>query len=195
MDAPAPLVVRTTALVAASLSPLLVHGALSLDVPGLVAARWNILGRLVGFSLVAASALPHTLAYVTLLSAFAITLLPGREPLVTWLARRISGPLGAEMVAYTRQVTWAWTLFFAAQLLVSLLLVCLAPLGVWSFFVNVLNFPLVALMFAAEYAFRRVHLRDPPRQTVSDLVRVFGYIKESFAKSAAPAGARTTDSC
>lgn len=173
---------RMTAFGVLSLSPLLVHGALSLGVPAQVAARWNFGGQLVTASLVAASALPHTLAYAVLLSTFAISLLPGRDPVVTWLARRLSGPLGKPMLAYTRGVTWAWCLFFAAQLLTSLSLFTWAPLAVWSFFVNLLNLPLVGLMFAAEYAFRRVHMRDSPRHTLADMIRAIGYLRERFSR-------------
>jgi hypothetical protein len=181
MRSSAAAVGRMTALAVLSL-PLLVHGALSLDLPAHIAAVSTIAGRLLAVGLVAASAAPHTLAYLALLPAFAITLLPGREPLVTLIARRVSGPLEGEMMAYTRGVTWAWCIFFAAQLLTSFVLFWSAPLGMWSFFVNVLNLPLVALMFVGEYAFRGLYLRDPPRHTLADIRRAVGYFKESFSK-------------
>lgn len=173
---------RTTTVGLLSLAPLFIHGALSLGVPAQVAAHSIMGGQLVTLSLVAASALPHTVAYVVLLSTFAISLLPPREPVVTWLARRVSDPLGEAMTTYTRGVTWAWCLFFAAQLLTSLLLLLLAPLAVWSFFVNVLNLPLVALMFAAEYGFRSIHIRDTQGHTIADMIRAVRYLKENLSK-------------
>ena len=45
--------------------------------------------------------------------------------------------------------------FFATMAIVSSLLFFLAPLAVWSAFVNFLTLPLVALMFVAEFLVRR----------------------------------------
>ena len=56
--------------------------------------------------------------------------------------------------AYTRTVTWAWTLYFGGISGLSLLLFWLAPVAVWSAFANLLGVPLLALMFAGEYAVR-----------------------------------------
>src|SRR6185436_6251882 len=42
---------------------------------------------------------------------FGRTLLPGREPLVTFIARLVHGPLPAPIMRYTRNVTRAWTAF------------------------------------------------------------------------------------
>ena len=144
--------------------------------------------RLVGFSLVAASAIPHSLAYLTLSVTFAISLLPGRDPLITALARKMYDPIPAAMVVYTRGATAAWACFFAAQLLTSLVLFLSVPIGIWSLFVNVLNLPLVVAMFAAEHAYRMVHLKDAPRHSWSDVLRIMGYVADGVAKGAARTG-------
>ncbi len=122
-------------------------------------------------SLIAASAIPNFGINIALLASFGASLRGGREPLVTTLARHVRGPLSAELATYTRRVTLAWSLFFAAQIAVSLALLLCAPLALWSFFVNVLNLPLLAAMFAAEYAYRRLRFRDLPRERLSDVVR------------------------
>ena len=159
--------------------PVLVHVTMAVWArPG---SAWT-LGRLVDLGLVAASARPHTLIYLTLLATFVVTLLPGRDPVITALARRMYGTIPQDMVVYTRGVTWAWSGFFAAQLVTSLALFLWAPLTAWSFFVNVLNLPLIALMFAAEHAFRMVHLRNAPRHSFADFLRMVGYIKESLSR-------------
>jgi uncharacterized membrane protein len=90
-----------------------------------------------------------------LLWFFARTLAPGREPLVTAIARFVRGRLDPEVERYTRHVTWAWCAFFAANAAVSAVLAALAPLSAWSVYTNVLATPLFVLMFAAEYAYRR----------------------------------------
>ncbi|WP_297492730.1 hypothetical protein [Acidocella sp.] len=125
------------------------------------------LGGLFKLGFVTVSALTHWGLYASLLATFALTLRPGREPLITGMARRLHGPLSTEMLRYTRKVTIAWALFFAMQLAVSVGLFCFAPLTFWSFFVNILDIPLVIVMFAVEYAIRLRVLCDPPRHSLA----------------------------
>lgn len=124
-----------------------------------------------GFAL--ACGLPHAAANLALLWLFGRTLAPGRTSLITRLATTVHGRLSPEVAAYTRRVTFGWTLFFAAQLVVSLLLYMLAPMAVWSLFINVLNGPLVALMFLGEYAWRHLRYRDFPHATPMQAIRAF----------------------
>lgn len=133
-------------------------------------------------SLVAASAIPHTLAYLGLLAVFGTSLLPGRDALVTALARHMHGPISDEMAAYTRKLTWLWCVFFGAQLLGSLFLFLFAPLATWSFFVNVLNLPLLVLMFVAEYALRGFGLPNPPRHGLAYMTGMVAFIREKMSK-------------
>jgi len=97
---------------------------------------------------------PHIVVNLLLLSFFARTLRAGREPLVTQIARHEHGTLPPDIELYTRQLTWAWSIYFAAMALISLLLFALAPISAWSWFANLLNIPLLLLMFVAEYAYR-----------------------------------------
>ncbi|HWE74745.1 MAG TPA: hypothetical protein VG328_16420, partial [Stellaceae bacterium] len=99
-----------------------------------------------GLSLTAMPGVPHALTYSSLLIGFGSTLLPGREALLTRVVVAVRGPMPPAMLRYTRRVTFAWCCFFAAQLIASLLLYLFAPLEVWSFFVNVLNLPVILLM-------------------------------------------------
>jgi uncharacterized membrane protein len=121
-------------------------------------------------SLVTVSALTHWVIYAGLLATFGSTLRPGRDALITAMARRMHGPISDELAVYTRRVTWAWCGFFAVQLTTSVGLFVFAPLVVWSFFVNVLDIPLVATMFGAEYACRLHCLSDPPRHSLAAIV-------------------------
>jgi uncharacterized membrane protein len=114
----------------------------------------------------AAYYLPHVLFNLALMVLFGHTLLPGREPLITLFARRVHGTVPPEIVTYTAQVTWLWTLFFAATALVSVLLYQFAPLPVWSVFANVLSIPLVILVFVGEYLFRLYHIRNFPHVSI-----------------------------
>jgi len=119
----------------------------------------------------AVSGLTHAAANLVLLWYFARTLRAGNEALVTRLARRVHGSLAPPLAAYTRRVTVAWCAFFAAQLAVSILLFALAPLELWSMYVNLLNVPLIALMFAGEHLYRRLRFPDHPRASIGRVLR------------------------
>jgi len=142
------------------------------------------LGGLCKLGFVAFSVITHWGIYASLLATFALTLRPGREALITAMARRLHGEISDEMTHYTRKVTIAWCWFFAAQLSLSVALFCFAPLTVWSFFVNILDLPLVIAMFAAEYAVRLRCLRDPPRHS---LAMIMAMVAQSTSGNDKPA--------
>ncbi len=148
---------------------LLVCGAAALPFATLWAmtAGPGLLGR----SLLAVAGLSHLALFGGLLVLFGATLLPGRTPLVTELAERLDPGFHPGMAGYTRAVTGAWCLFFAAQLLASLLLLLFAPTAAWSLFVNGLDVALVALMFGAEYGVRRLRFRGHEHVPLATLVR------------------------
>lgn len=136
--------------------------------------RWGI---------AAAYGVAHATAYLFLLWLFARTLARGAEPLITRLARRVHGTLPPAMQVYTRRLTIAWCVFFGAQVLISGLLFVLAPLDTWSLFVNVLNLPLLVLMFAAEYGYRVTRHRDFPHATFTKSIEAFA-ADRAFAENA-----------
>lgn len=86
---------------------------------------------------------------------FGRSLVAERRPLVTVFASLLHEHMTAALLVYTRRVTVAWTLFFMAMVVLSLLLFLFAPIEVWSLFANLLTWPLVALMFVAEYFVRQ----------------------------------------
>jgi uncharacterized membrane protein len=141
-------------------------------------------GALFKLGFVAASALTHWSIYGGLLLAFALTLRPGREPLITAMTRRLHGAIPDELATYTRRVTIAWCCFFAAQLATSITLFVFAPLVVWSFFVNILDIPLVLGMFAAEYVVRLHCLRDPPRHSLSAILTMITDVRKTRSGTA-----------
>ena len=104
--------------------------------------------------------LPHMVTNLFLMWFFARTLKEGREPLITTIARRVHGSLKPEIESYTRTVTIAWSLFFAMQILASIALFSFAPLKVWSTYINLLNGPLIILMFILEYTYRVLRYRE-----------------------------------
>ena len=136
-----------------------------------------LLSRFTDGGPVVAAAVPHAMAYLALLALFATSLQPGREAVITILARRSRGYLPTEVVRYTRRVTQAWCWFFVAQLLGSLVLLLFAPLQVWSLFINLCNLPLIGVMLCAEYVYRQWrHAARPPERLI-DMFRIVRTIR------------------
>ena len=121
----------------------------------------------------ASAGISHAGAYLLLLWYFGATLVRGREPIITRFARRVHGTLSPSMEDLTRRLTVAWCAFFAAQIAVSALLYAFAPLSAWSLFVNLLNIPLLALMFAAQGIYRTLRCPDCPRASVLQAIEAF----------------------
>lgn len=118
-----------------------------------------------------AAALAHWLLYAGLTTTFAMTLRPGRTPLVTEMAHRLHGQhIARELERYTRHVTIAWTVFFLSQMALSICLFCFASLKTWSFFVNIVDLPSVAAFFALEYVVRQFALENPPKHSLSQII-------------------------
>ena len=123
--------------------------------------------------LLAVNGLSHAVLNLFLLWLFGRTLLHGKDPLVSQISRHINGDLEPEIIVYTRQVTIAWCIYFALQVAVSLLLYVFAPLSAWSFFINVLNLPLLILMFVGEKAYRTARFPDHPRISIMKVIEVY----------------------
>ena len=114
-------------------------------------------------SIGALSGVTHACVFLTLLVLFGGSLLPGRTPVVTRIARAARGPLSPELLQYTRIVTWTWAAFAGLQLLGSAVLLTFAPPAIWSLFVNGLDMPAMLILGGGEYAYRRYRFRALPR--------------------------------
>ena len=117
---------------------------------------------------------------LVLFITFARTLVQGRKPLCVQFAEIINGgTLPTDHERYAYHVTIAWAAFFAMIMLISTLLFFFAPLTTWSFFVNFLTLPLVALMFIVEFIVRKQVLTDLPTGNVLDAVRAYMNSKQA----------------
>lgn len=125
-----------------------------------------------------AAALVHVSVYLGLFGWFAGTLRPQATPLVTRVAQSVRGALAPELIVYTRRVTQAWCMFFAGMAATSAALFLLAPLPTWSMFANVLNLPLVAVMFVGEYAWRLIRFRHLRRPSILAVLRASARIRD-----------------
>lgn len=103
---------------------------------------------------------PPILISLLFLISFAKTLLPGREPLITQLARVIYSDISTEVKIYTRRVTIIWSLFFSAILMETILLALFADIKIWSLFCNILNYIFIAVLFLSEYVYRKLKFKN-----------------------------------
>ena len=117
--------------------------------------------------------LQHAGIYGLLCAAFGRTLQGGKTPMISHFASIVHGELSPALISYTRSATWAWTIYFGAIAMLSLLLFWLAPVAVWSAFANLLGIPLLALMFAGEYAVRCYVLPAADRAGPLEAIRAY----------------------
>jgi len=111
---------------------------------------------------------------LVLFITFGRTLIASRQPLCTRFAEMVhSEPLSPQHHVYTRQITVAWTMFFAVMTLTSTLLFFMAPLTTWSVFANFLTLPLIALMFIVEYGVRLWVLPDSRQTHIFDAIKAY----------------------
>lgn len=98
--------------------------------------------------------LPPVLINLVLMILFAHTLRAGRTPLIERFMRlEYAGAPPPPLCRYGRQLTFLWSGFFAASALTAIALAMFAPLALWSLWVNILNFVLIALIYTAQYAY------------------------------------------
>lgn len=77
-----------------------------------------------------------------------------RKPLIEIFAEKTGRVLDAAGKRYTRRATLAWTVFMAANTLISLATVFLS-LRVWTVYNGFVSYLLIGAMFAAEFLVRR----------------------------------------
>lgn len=105
---------------------------------------------------------------------FGSTLRPGRVAIITSVAQRVHGKdLPPVHLAYTRQVTAAWMLFFLVIVALSLALFAWASFDTWAVFANLVTPIATAAMFIGEYSLRyRLH-PEFARSTVADAINAY----------------------
>ncbi len=97
----------------------------------------------------------HAGTFTLLAIGFGRTLGKDATPMISGFAERVHGPLPPALARYTRGATLAWTLFFGAMAVTSLVLFFLAPIDWWSAYANLLTPGLIGTMFLAEFLARQ----------------------------------------
>jgi uncharacterized membrane protein len=109
--------------------------------------------------------------YGLIAASFARSLFAGRIPICTQLAHAMHGALTPAETAYTRRATFAWVVFYALTAVAILVLFLVAPLRIWSLFVNFGVFGLMILMGIADHALRRRVLPRHPAGRILTIIR------------------------
>lgn len=130
-------------------------------------------GGRVGATALWAGALPQVFYYLGLLWLFGRSLRGSREALITRIARFVHGELSAEKEHYTRQVTVFWCVFFAGMAVTSVSILFFVSIDAWLFFANVLNLPILACAFLAEYAYRLVRYPQFAHESLTAPIRAY----------------------
>ncbi len=116
--------------------------------------------------------LPPVVIPLLFWGVFLHSLLSGKVPLVTAIGERARGPLSAQMRRYTWGVTLMWTVVFAAIALWSVILLWLATTTLWSLFTNFINYLMVALLFVAEFVYRKWRFQDHDHPGFVDYLKI-----------------------
>ncbi|WP_418319437.1 hypothetical protein [Piscinibacter sakaiensis] len=104
---------------------------------------------------------------------FANTLRGDSVSLIGRVATRVHGSLTAEMLAYTRQVTKSWVIYFFAMALLSVAVYLLASWTVWSALANIVTPLLIGALFVGEFLLRyRLH-PEFERTSLLDAARAY----------------------
>jgi uncharacterized membrane protein len=114
---------------------------------------------------------PPIVINLALAWVFGRTLVRGRVPLISRFALMEQPTLSPEVAAYTRLLTWLWTVLFVAAAGISLALAVSGHHDAWSLFTNLINYLLVGALFLGEFAYRRVRFRNYRHQSPLQLLR------------------------
>ncbi len=126
----------------------------------------------------------HCGSHLALAFAFGRSLRPSTTPVCTQIAATVHGHLDPALVAYTRQITVAWTVYFGLTATLSAVLFAADLMAWWTVFAGLLALPLAAAMFAVEYAVRLHRFPGMAHTGVFDGFR--RYLR--LARSPAPPG-------
>jgi uncharacterized membrane protein len=130
----------------------------------------------------------HVAGHAMFALVFGRTLLPGKVPLTTRIARAVLPSMPQAVVRYSRGVTLAWTIYFVAMAAVSVAIYFGSSTAVWSTFATAVSGPLVALMFVLEFAVRRCVLPASHCGTLAQSVAGFhALMREPSARPKSPA--------
>lgn len=131
--------------------------------------------------------LQHLAVHAALAWFFLASLRPGQVGACTRFAAQVHAHMSPALIRYTRQITWAWGLFFIANGVVSVGLMITAGPAVWADYAIYATFPLVTLMFVLEYLVRwRVLPREDLSSPWSAVIAYRRHLRQAAEQRARP---------
>jgi uncharacterized membrane protein len=115
---------------------------------------------------------PPVLINLALAVSFGATLLSGREPIISRIARTERGVLEPDLAIYTRRLTSIWTVFFVAMAMVCAILASYGLERAWAWFTGVGNYLLVAALFVGEWIYRQRRFAHYRHANPIELIRL-----------------------
>lgn len=126
--------------------------------------------------------LPSVVLPSLALFGFVRSLLPGHTAIVSEIAAAAHGPpLPPVLLAYTRGVTWLWTVVIGAVLALDLYLIFAGPRETWSEFANFYIYLSLAAVFLLEYLYRRWRFRHMRQPGFVDYLRLLAQQRPGLA--------------
>lgn len=116
--------------------------------------------------------LPPVIVNLSLMALFGASLRQGSEPLVSRFARIERGTLEPDLVRYTRNLTWLWTIFFLFMAATSIVLAAASSNTPWTWFTAIGNWVCVGMLFGGEYLYRRQHFSHYAHATPMQLLAI-----------------------
>jgi len=122
---------------------------------------------------------PFTILYIPpftvslfLLWLFGRSLAPGRAALISQMAEAYHGELPPHLALYTRRLTWIWTVYFALFALSVFYLGFINSGSQWSFYINLSNYIIIALLLGGEYMLRIYRFKDIQHPSFIGFIRL-----------------------
>ena len=109
--------------------------------------------------------------FLMMATVFASTLQPGKEALVTRIARAMGDDITPELARYTQAVTQAWVVLFLVLTVVSLALALWGSVLQWSLFTNLLSYLFIVLMFVLEFYLRPLFVKPAVKESFTSFIR------------------------
>ncbi len=116
--------------------------------------------------------IPPLLGSLFLLWLFGRSLAPGRTALISQFANAYHGELPPPVALYTRRVTMIWTVYFAVFAVSVLYLGFISPSSGGSFYINLFNYMMIALLLVGEYLIRINRFKDLQHPSFIGFIRL-----------------------
>ena len=116
--------------------------------------------------------IPPLVVSMFLIWLFGRSLMPGRVALISQLANAYHGELPPSLALYTRRLTMVWTVYFTLFGLSVFYLGFISSESGWSFYINLCNYMIIALLMVGEYLIRIYRFRDLQHPSFIGFIRL-----------------------